>query len=1272
MARKPIIDMSAWPSLSLEGNLIAPAMVAAIDRREASEQSEADYRIRKGLTIREEISTAFRVGQSHFDAFAKLASPSAEATRRFIRAFLQETFGYDDLAPGDGAISFTAGERLPVVVVPPSDEKLDRRSATVSIDRARSAAFALQDYLNEHDNALWGLVTNGTLIRLMRDNASLTRPAYIEADLAQIFTNEDAASFAGLWLLIHRTRFGAAGAPATDCALERWRDTGSKEGEAAREKLAEQVEKALKVLGSGFLEANPEVSAKLKSGEVNLTEWFNELLRLVYRLIFLMVAEDRNLLHPDKAPIDARKLYAEGYSLAALRAQCYRAASWDKHHDRYEGIKIVFRALAHGQEALALPALGGLFSGDKLPHLETARLRNRAFMEALYRLSWLDQKTGMVPVNWRAMETEELGSVYESLLELQPQLGDDGKTLLFASEAAEQKGNQRKTTGSYYTPDSLVQALLDTALDPVLDKTEAEADDPAKALLKLSVIDPACGSGHFLLAAARRIATRLARIRADGTPSLADFRHALRDVARSCLHGVDRNPMAVELTKVALWIETVDPGLPLGFFDAQIRCGDALLGVFDLKVLQDGIPDAAYKPLTGDDKDTARYYLQANRAATSGQGGFDFGTGQVAMPEMKPLALDFSGFRNLPEDTVEQIGAKAARFKELRKGQAFVRATAAANLYVAAFLLPKVGGAPAGASARTVPTTEELWLALNHGKVRPSMVDAPKATRRVRAFHWPLEFPDIMERGGFDVVLGNPPWDTMSPDYKEFFSVYDPNIRHMSPEEQEEAYARLLSDPVLAARWEQHCADLYAAVHFIKSSGRYRLFAEGNLGKGDFNVYRMFVETALAATRKGRVAAQFVPEGLYNGANATAIRRELFTAFRLEHLAGFENTKGIWFDKIDTRMKFCLYVAWKGGKTEKFNAAFRVNSTQKLAEFMTGAGLRIPVSVVEEFSPDAVAVMEFAAQSEIDICARMYALYPKFGTEIKGLPNRHYMAEAHMGNNRDLFSEGTEGLPVFEGRMIDTYDYRAKGYVSGRGRSAVWEDYPFGSPLKRIQPQWRIVEERIPEKLGNRIYRYRIGFGDVASPTNQRGLIATLLPANCIAGHSVPTIEFSSDDIAYGLLWLGVANSFAMDFLVRPKVSLHMTYTIMDSLPFPRDFASTPSAVAIARRVCSLCAVGDEMEAFRKQAAKAGILEAPDAVIEAPDQRAVVAAEIDVLVARDVFGQSKQEMLYILDPDNILGPDCGVETFKALRNAELREFKEFRTQRLIEEAWDRV
>jgi len=952
MARKAVTDMSAWPSLNLEGNLIAPAMVSRIDRSEAPEQSEQDYGVRRGLTIREEISTAFRVGQSHYDAFSKIESPSVEATRRFVLGFLKETFGFDDLEPQAGIVSFLAGDRVPVIVVPP-EEALDRRSPTLSTDRSRSPSFTLQDTLNDEDDVLWGVATNGLHLRLMRDNASLTRPAFIEADLDQIFINEDAASFAALWLLLHRSRFGARGTPATDCALERWREAGAREGEAARDRLAGQVQLALKVLGSGFLKANPALREKLGSGNLPLTDWFNELLRLVYRLIFLMVAEDRNLLHPPDAKTGARKLYADGYGLAHLRTQAARAATWDRHHDRYEGLKIVFRGLAAGQPALALPALGGLFGVGMLPHLEDARIRNRAFMEAVYRLSWLTDRAGMVPVNWRAMETEELGSVYESLLELQPQLSDDGRELLFASEAAEQMGNQRKTTSSYYTSDSLVEALLDTALNPLLDMTDGETNDPESALLDLSIIDPACGSGHFLLAAARRIATRLARIRTDGTPSLADFRHALRDVARSCLYGVDRNPMAVELTKVALWIETVDPGLPLGFFDAQIRCGDALLGVFDLKSLDDGIPDAAFKAFGKDDKDVARHYTQKNKREISEKSkiatGFGFG-------RARDLLSDFEALRAMPENTVDEVEAKSARLKQITaKGAEAWQLEMACDLFVSAFLLPKLKGGPhAGPDglprrgAETIPTSGTIWEWLRGVQpFGPLFGRAIYAARYARAFHWPLEFPEVIADGGFDLVLGNPPWDTMSPDYKEFFSVYDPNVRHMSPDEQKVAYSELLSDHVISQKWDKYCADLYSAVHFMKSSGRYRLFAKGNLGKGDFNVYRMFVETALAATCDGRVAAQFVPEGLYNGANATAIRQELFSAFHLDRLAGFENTRGIWFPSIDTRMKFCLYVAWKGGETDKFPAWFRVNTFEKLEQVIAGRGLE-PDSKVHE------------------------------------------------------------------------------------------------------------------------------------------------------------------------------------------------------------------------------------------------------------------------------------------------------------------------------------
>ena len=1302
MARKPVVDMSAWPSLSLEGNLIAPAMVASVDRREASEQTEADYRIRKGLTIREEISTAFRVGQSHFDTFARIPNPSADATRRFIKAFLQETFGFDDLVPADGALAFIAGGRAPIVVVPPSDEKLDRRSATLSTDRTRSPAFALQDHLNEHDETLWGLVTNGTLIRLMRDNASLTRPAYIEADLSQIFTNEDAASFAVLWLLIHRTRFGVAGSPATDCALERWRDAGSKEGEVARDRLAVQVQLALKVLGSGFLEANPDLRDKLKSGEINLTEWFNELLRLVYRLIFLMVAEDRNLLHPEKAKPDARKLYAEGYSLGQLRAQCYRAASWDKHHDRYEGIKIVFHALANGQEALALPALGGLFSGDKLPHLETARLRNRAFMEALYRLSWLDQKTGMVPVNWRAMETEELGSVYESLLELQPQLGDDGKTLVFASEAAEQKGNQRKTTGSYYTPDSLVQALLDTALDPVLDKTEAEADDPAKALLKLSVIDPACGSGHFLLAAARRIATRLARIRAEGTPSLADFRHALRDVARSCLHGVDRNPMAVELTKVALWIETVDPGLPLGFFDAQIRCGDALLGVFDLKVLQDGIPDAAYKPLTGDDKDTARYYLQANRAAKSGQGGFDFGTGQVAMPEMKPLALDFSGFRDLPEDTVEQIGAKAARFKELRKGQAFVRATAAANLYVAAFLLPKVGGAPAGASARTVPTTEELWLALNQGKIRQAMMDAPKASRRARAFHWPLEFPDVMQRGGFDVVLGNPPWERIKLQEQEFFASRSPEIAKAANKAARDKLIKQLSaappassDFALFQEFSMEKRNLDAAANFAKTpsneSGRFPL-----TGQGYVNTYALFTELAMQLRRSQGFVGLVLPSGVLTDAQLSELCRHVLDSEILRGALTFCNAS-YYFPSTTTEM-FTLYTLGKAKESPRL-ASF-IEKVEHASDPMRS--LSIEPDFIKKFNENTLTLPLFRTSAEGAISQRIFAnsralvgertgnthnswgaSFPRYfdmasdsGLFIEALKAGYQRQETEQGDLSRVSDGGEVLLPLYEGKMMAHYDHRHGDFRGLKERPGRGGTIPNPSADEKSNPTfevdaWYYVSaSEVVEKSASYgwqqhwVYVWRFG----TKPSNERTLISTVLP-RCATPHVLPTIAFDFDTFKFqtpGLV--SNLNSLVVDFVCRMKMSRQgLDAFILKQLPvLPPDFYTEPRLAFITPKVLELTYTSHSLAPFARDLGHDGPPFAWD-----EGRRALLRADLDAFYAR-AYGLTRDELRYILDPADVKGPDYPSETFRVLKEKEIRNHGEYRTRRLVLAAWDRM
>lgn len=1300
MARKPISDMSAWPSLSLEGNLIAPAMIARIDQRDAPEQAPEDYTVRKGLTIREEISTAFRVGQSHFDAFAKLEAPSQDATRRFVSGFLKETFGFHDLAPAFAPLAMIASGRVPVVVVPPS-ETLDRRSPTLSVDRSRSPVFALQDYLNDSEKALWGIVTNGTHLRLMRDNASLTRPAYIEADLAQIFSTEDIASFAALWLLIHRSRFGAADTPATDCPLERWREAGSREGEAARDRLADQVQIALKVLGSGFLEANPDLAAKLKSGEVNLTEWFNELLRLVYRLIFLMVAEDRNLLHPAKSKAEARALYAEGYSLAALRKQCYRAPTWDKHHDRYEGIKIVFRALAHGQEALALPALGGLFAQGQLSHLETARLRNRAFMEALYRLSWLSDKTGMVPVNWRAMETEELGSVYESLLELQPQLGDDGKSLLFASEAAEQKGNQRKTTGSYYTPNSLVQALLDTALDPVLDKTEAEANDPAKALLKLSVIDPACGSGHFLLAAARRIATRLARIRAEGTPSMEDFRHALRDVARCCIHGVDRNPMAVELTKVALWIETVDPGKPLGFFDAQIRCGDALLGVFDLQVLQDGIPDAAYKPLTGDDKPPARYYAQKNKRERDERDRVAAGFG---FNRQRDLMREFTELRAMPEDTVDAITAKAARWRDLTsKGSAAWQLETACDLYVAAFLLPKkAGGQFAGPDglprrgAETVPTSGTLWEWLRGREpFGPLFGAALDAARAARAFHWPLEFPDIMQRGGFDVVLGNPPWERIKLQEQEFFASRSPEIASApnkaardrlikaltaAPEGSAE---RALFAAFTAAKREAEASSAFVRVP-ANEGGRFAL-----TGRGDVNTYALFAELFARLSRLR--AGVIVPTGIATDATTAPFFADLVTSRRLARLVDFENRAAL-FPAVDSRMKFSLLTLGRDEDQARF--AFFLTDPAQMAE--PERNFTLSPETIARLNPNTRTAPVFRSRADAELTAKIYANAPALVEE--DCPSRTSLWSFDYATKlfdmaddssifftpQDLSQEGLifDGFcwgdasasiqgkytPLYEAKMVHLFDHRWSGYAL-EDSSPV--DYSTGfksQPDNEAIPRYWVEEKEVKRRLGAKGWQrnWLMGWRDITNATNERTVIASMVPWAGV-GHTLRLMHVGVD--ARGAAaFLANSSALVLDFVARQKVGgTHLTVEMWKQLPIlPPDFYTEPRYGFIIPRVLYLTYTSHSLAPFARDLGYDGPPFAWD-----EDRRAHLRAELDAFYAR-AYGLTRDELRYILDPADVKGPDYPSETFRVLKEKEIRQHGEYRTRRLVLEAWDRM
>ena len=429
---------------------------------------------------------------------------------------------------------------------------------------------------------------------------------------------------------------------------------------------------------------------------------------------------------------------------------------------------------------------------------------------------------------------------------------------------------------------------------------------------------------------------------------------------------------------------------------------------------------------------------------------------------------------------------------------------------------------------------------------------------------------------------------THEPRQKEFFARFEPDVRFRSKAEQDAIVAALLEDSSIALAWDTYRRGIYASVSFIKSSGRYRLFAPGNLGKGDFNVYRMFAETAFNSIRPGGWASQVLPAGFYGGANAMALRRELFESFEWRRLVGFVNTGQAWFPGVADATRFCIYTARKGGRTERVAAAFNVNSVGSLEQALSVDTLSIPVGVIKEFSPSALAVMELESQFEIDVVERMYNLWPKFGDSDAGLPLRHYMREVDMGTDRHLFTESSPGFPVFEGRMIDQYDYRAKGYRSGRGRAAAWEALAFSDSAKSIQPQWWIPDDRIPAKVRSRLSRYRIGFCDATSPSNERTLVAALVPPGVVCGHKVPTVVFEEQfEWAY-MVWLGFANSFVMDFLARKKVALSMSYTVLDSLPFPRIPAEHRLAQALVPPVLRLLCAGLEMSGYWKTMAGRG------------------------------------------------------------------------------------
>ena len=828
--------------------------------------------------------------------------------------------------------------------------------------------------------------------------------------------------------------------------------------------------------------------------------YYRQLLRIVYRLLFLMVAEERGMLAGSSD--EEQRLYAifeRYYSVGQLRSRAERPTEDSSHYDLWEGLKQTFLIFRTDENAriFGMQALDGeLFSEAACADLEAAYCDNRVLLRAMRYLStfWDEgdasgrrgrrrpSKGVRRRVNYAGIDVEEFGSVYEGLLDFQPQF-----TTGPLPEFEFVEGTERKLTGSYYTPPELVNELIESALLPVMrDRiaTTKSDEDKVKALLSLKVCDPAAGSGHFLLAAARRIATEVARLKSgEAEPTPQAYREAMRETIQNCIYGVDKNPLAVDLCKVALWIEGHASGKPLSFLDHRIRCGDSLVGVLSEDALSEGIPNDAYKAVAGDEKPAASAYRKRNREEIRKQGV----QLQLGGDETDNLADEFIKFAGLAEDTVRDIQRKRERFDSLRGlGTDWWQRKVACDLWTAAFFMRKHADAP------PVPTTADLRRHMLTNMTDGMLIgNALQISEHRRFFHWTVEFPEVFDGGGFDVVLGNPPWERIKLQQKEFFATRD---RVIANAPNKAARDRLIvemrrANPVLAAEFDAAIYDSEATSNFAHNKIRFTL-----TGRGDVNTYAVFAETARKLLAPFGRMGVIMPTGIATDNSTKDFFADIARRQALVSLFDFENRDGI-FAGVHRSYKFCLLTIGGDGRR---NAAAEFAFFLHRAEQLAADSRRFQISPADFalFSPNTGNCPVFRSRRDMEINRKMYERTGVLWQESK--PGREeinpwgvkFQSMFHMSNDSHLFRtrEQLESdgwtlagnkferddncyLPLYEAKLFHQYDHRFATFGDvrnvqarkGNARDVRPGEKQYASAA--ILPRYWIAEQEVQEKL---------------------------------------------------------------------------------------------------------------------------------------------------------------------------------------------------------------
>ena len=1139
----------------------------------------------------------------------------------------------------------------------------------------------------------WGILSNGSVWRLYDYRARPRASGYFEADLAELLKPGKEDELRVFHLLFRRESF-----TLRDGATTTFLEEALAEGRRYEEQVAQDLS------GVVFERVFPNlVNALVQKSEESLVASRDAALIFLYRLLFVLYAEDRGLL-----PVNDERYDDYGLRKSVRDEIARRMADDDTYSaiatNYYDHLTTLFKIIDKGDESIGLPPYnGGLFAAEAAPLLETVRLADKEVAPIIYGLSHAKDSQGVRRfVNYRDMSVQQLGSIYERLLEREPVRDDDGKISIRPNPYA------RKDSGSFYTSQELVDLIVERTLKPLAEerlqafedkaaelkserrskqerRAELEQLDPAEAVLDLKVLDPAMGSGHFLVTAvdflsdyiaeliervpeipewldgeyASPLVGRVAAIRDDirkrasesnwvlDEAQLTDQAIIRRMVLKRCIYGVDKNRLTVELAKVSLWLHSFTVGAPLSFLDHHLRCGDSLVGL--------RVRDA-----------TDELHRLGGMFASSAIAGAETATdGMQRIEEMSDADVAEVQESAALFDGVEETTADLRGLLDFLCGWRWLTAGIKKKERdeFEGPLITTLGQHTAMAYELLARGPEEMDVA-DDTRFAEMWREARTIVNREGFLHWEVAFPGVWHRwqesrpqGGFDAVIGNPPWDRIKLQEVEWFATRDRDLA-LAPTAaaRRKGIQQLRKQGVsLAAEFDAAKAQSESLSQMVRSGGDYPL-----LSGGDINLYSLFVERSMSLIKPDGFVGLLTPSGFYADKTAARFFQSVSTSGRVGSLFDFENRK-VFFKDVHASFKFCALIL--GGEERRFGqteCAFFLHDTKTIHD--EDRCFPLTPDDFARVNPNTGTAPVFRRRRDAEITRRIYEQHPVLVDRSQGKENRmwpvRHLRQFDMTNDSHLFrtAEQLEAdgfypvdanrwkkgeelyLPLYQGLMVGNFDHRASSvsinaenvhnpYLSERTNSQMHADPSFLPNVVYWVPLER-VSQAFPQSLG-----WTLVYRRITRPTDARTTIATIIPWNGVS-YTLPMLLPTKDNFPAidAACLLSTLTSFCFDYVSRQKLQgASMSLTSLEQLPviapadYDRSFGTTTARDLIRDHVLRLTYTAHDMAPFARDLGYDG-----EPFIWDEEERRHLRARLDALYFH-LYGLSRDDAEYVLD-----------------------------------------